>query len=168
MQSHIRKQANASSNRRSEGAALDIYLWVKSAHVVFVISLMAGLLIYPRYKIHQLSSRPGEPLFETMKDASARLLRIILNPSLILVWVFGILMLYLDWSRGGQLILQPWMHAKLALVTGISGLHGYFIGLGKKVDRVSGTVEARTLRMLNEVPFILMIGVVILVIVRPF
>ncbi|MBU3921107.1 MAG: CopD family protein, partial [Alphaproteobacteria bacterium] len=47
---------------------MDIYLWVKSAHVVFVIALMAGLLIYPRYKIHQLSSRPGEPLFETMKD----------------------------------------------------------------------------------------------------
>jgi putative membrane protein len=60
------------------------------------------------------------------------------------------------------------MHAKLALVLGISGLQGYFIGLGKKVDKVSGTVEARTLRMLNEVPFILMIGVVILVIVRPF
>jgi len=147
---------------------LEIYLWVKSAHVVFVVSLMAGLLIYPRYKIHQLSSRPGEPLFETMKDASARLLRIILNPSLILVWALGILMLYLDWSRGGQMILEPWMHAKLALVLAVSALQGYFIGLGRKVDRVSGKVEAKTLRMLNELPFILMIGVVILVIVRPF
>ncbi|MBA3070465.1 MAG: CopD family protein [Hyphomonas sp.] len=146
---------------------MDIYLWVKSAHVVFVIALMAGLLIYPRYKIHQLSSRPGEPLFETMKDASNRLRRIILNPSLVLVWVLGLLMLYLDYARGGRMYLEGWMHAKLVLVLGLSGLHGYFIGLGKRVDAVTGTVQARTLRLLNEVPFLLMIGAVILVIVRP-
>ncbi|MEX1250853.1 MAG: CopD family protein [Hyphomonas sp.] len=143
---------------------MDIYLWVKSAHLIFVVALMAGLLIYPRYKIHQLSSRPGEPLFETMKDASARLKRIILNPSLGLVWVLGIWMLYLN----PDLLTQGWMHAKLLLVLGISGLQGYFITLGKRVDAVTGTVQAKTLRMLNEVPFIMMIGVVIMVIVRPF
>lgn len=147
---------------------MDIYLWIKAAHVVFVVALMAALMIYPRYKIHQLSSRPGEPLFETMKDASARLKRLILNPSLILVWVFGVLLVYVDWQRGGQILFQPWFHTKLLLVLGISGLHGYFIGLGKKVDAVSGTVQAKRLRMLNEVPFLLMIGVVILVIVKPF
>ncbi len=143
---------------------MEIYPWVKSAHIIFVIALMAGLLIYPRYKIHQLSSRPGEPLFETMKDASARLKRIILNPSVIAVWVFGLWMLYLN----PALLSQGWMHVKLALVVGISGMHGYFITLGKRVDAVTGTVQAKTLRMLNEVPFILMIGVVIMVIVRPF
>jgi len=147
---------------------MHVYPWIEAAHIVFVIALMAGLLVYPRYKIHQLSSRPGEPLFETMKDASARLKRIILNPSLILVWVLGILMVYLDWQRGGQILLQPWFHTKLLLVLGISGLHGYFIGLGRKVDNVTGTVQAKQLRMLNEVPFLLMIGVVILVIVKPF
>ena len=147
---------------------MDIYLWVKAAHIIFVIALMAGLLVYPRYKIHQLSSQPGEPLFETMKDASARLRRIILGPSLILVWVFGILLVYLDWQRGGQMLLQPWFHTKIVLVLAISGFHGHFIGLGKKVDAVTGTVEAKRLRMLNEVPFLLMIGVVILVIVKPF
>ncbi|MDP3459122.1 MAG: CopD family protein [Hyphomonas sp.] len=143
---------------------MDIYLWVKSAHLVFVVALMAGLLVYPRYKIHQLSSRPGEPLFETMKDASLRLKRIILNPSLVIVWILGLWMLYLN----PALLSQGWMHTKLVLVLGISGLHGYFITLGKRVDAVTGTVQAKTLRMLNEVPFILMIGVVIMVIVRPF
>jgi len=147
---------------------MDIYPWIKAAHLVFVIALMAGMLVYPRYKIHQLSSRPGEPLFETMKDASSRLKRIILNPSLILVWVLGVLLVYLDWQRGGRILLEPWFHTKLVLVLGISGLHGYFIGLGKKVDAVTGTVEARRLRMMNEVPFLLMIGAVILVIVKPF
>jgi protoporphyrinogen IX oxidase len=143
---------------------MQLYLWVKSAHVVFVIALMAGLLIYPRYKIHQLSSRPGEALFETMRDASARLKRIILNPSLVLVWVLGLWMLYLN----PNLLSHGWMHAKLVLVLAISGLYGYFVMLGKRVDAVTGTVEAKQLRMLNEVPFILMIGAVILVIVRPF
>jgi len=143
---------------------MEIYLWVKSAHIVFVVSLMAGLLIFPRYKIHQLSSRPGEPLFETMMDASARLKRIILTPSLVLVWAFGIWMLYLN----PDLLLQGWMHAKLALVAGITAVHAYFMVLGKKVDALSGTVQAKTLRILNEAPFVLMIGVVIMVIVRPF
>lgn len=143
---------------------MDIYLWVKSVHLIFVVALMAGLLVYPRYKIHQLSGRPGEPLFETMKDASARLKRIILNPSLVIVWILGIWMLYLN----PALISQGWMQSKLVLVLGISGLHVYFITLGRRVDAVTGTVQAKTLRMLNEVPFILMIAIVILVIVRPF
>ena len=140
------------------------YLWVKAAHVVFVIALMAGLLVYPRYKIHQLSSKPGEPLFETMKDASNRLRKIILNPSLILVWIFGLTMLWLNPS----LLSMPWMHVKLLLVLILSGLHGYFIGIGKKIDRGGDGITAKRLRMLNEVPFLLLIGIVIMVIVRPF
>ncbi|MEH6741895.1 CopD family protein [Hyphomonas sp.] len=140
------------------------YLWVKAAHVVFVIALMAGLLVYPRYKIHQLSSKPGEPLFETMKDASNRLRKIILNPSLVLVWIFGLTMLWLNPS----LLSMPWMHVKLLLVLIVSGLHGYFIGIGKKIDRGGDGITVKRLRMLNEVPFLLLIGIVIMVIVRPF
>lgn len=147
---------------------MDLYNWLKAGHIIFVVALMGGLLVYPRYKIHQLSSAPGEALFETMKDASHRLKNIILNPSLILVWVFGLAMVFVDWQRGGQIYLAGWFHAKFLLVLILSGLHGYFIGLGKKVDRVTGTVQAKTLRMMNEVPFLLMIGIVILVIVKPF
>ncbi|MBY9065934.1 CopD family protein [Hyphomonas sp. WL0036] len=147
---------------------MDLYNWLKAGHVIFVVALMGGLLVYPRYKIHQLSSAPGEALFETMKDASHRLKNIILNPSLILVWVFGLGMVFVDWQRGGQIYLAGWFHAKFLLVLIISGLHGYFIGLGKKVDRVTGTVQAKTLRMMNEVPFLLLIGIAILVIVKPF
>ncbi|MFN4225174.1 MAG: CopD family protein [Hyphomonas sp.] len=143
---------------------MSLYLWVKAAHLIFVIALMAGLLVYPRYKIHQLSSQPGEPLFDTMKTASNQLRNIILNPSLVLVWALGIWMLYLN----PALLSQGWMQAKLALVLALSGLHGYFITLGKRVDRVTGTVQAKRLRMLNELPFLLMIGVVVLVIVKPF
>lgn len=147
---------------------MDLYNWLKAGHVIFVVALMAGLLVYPRYKIHQLSSAPGEALFEAMKKSSGQLRSIILNPSLILVWLFGLGMVYIDWQRGGQLYLEGWFHAKLLLVLFISGMHGYFIGVGKKVDRVTGTVQAKTLRMMNEIPFLLMIGIVILVIVKPF
>lgn len=141
-----------------------LYLWVKAFHIIFVVSLMASLLVYPRYKIHQLSSQPGEPLYETMKKASYQLRMIIMNPSLILVWVFGLAML---WMNQG-LLSEGWLHVKLVLVLILSGLHGYFVRLGKKIDRGGDGVPAKTLRMLNEVPFLLMIVIVILVAVKPF
>jgi protoporphyrinogen IX oxidase len=141
-----------------------LYLFVKALHIIFVVSLMSSLLVYPRYKIHQLSSTPGEPLFETMKKSSQQLRKIIMNPSLILVWVLGLTML---WMNPG-LMSQGWLHVKLLLVLILSGLHGYFISLGKKVDRGGDGVSAKRLRMLNEVPFLLMIVIVILVAVKPF
>ncbi len=143
---------------------MTLYLWVKALHIIFVIALMAGLLIFPRYKLHQIKSQPGEPLFETMQDASNRLRKIILNPALFLVWLFGLTMLYLNQG----LLTQGWMHTKLLLVLILSGLHGYFISLGKKIDRGEAQPDARTLKMLNEVPFLIMIGVVLLAILKPF
>ena len=141
-----------------------LYLWIKAFHIIFVIALMAGLLIYPRYKLHQLSSKPGDELFETMKDASNRLRKIILNPALVVVWVLGITMLVMNQS----LLSVGWMHAKLLLVLILSGLHGYFISIGKKIDRGDVAPTAKTMKMLNEVPFLIMIAVVILAIVKPF
>ncbi len=141
-----------------------LYDWVRAAHIIFVIALMAGLLIYPRYKIHQLSSQPGDVLFETMREASARLVRIILTPSLVIAWVLGLTMLWLN----PALLSFGWMHAKLALVLVLSGLAGWFIGVGRKIDKGASPVAARTLRMMNEVPFLITIAVVILAVVEPF
>ncbi|MDJ0919809.1 MAG: CopD family protein [Henriciella sp.] len=141
-----------------------LYLWVKAFHIIFVVAWMAGMLIFPRYKLHQVKSQPGEPLFETMKEASVKLRRIIITPAMILVWVLGLLMIALNQS----LLTQGWMHAKLALVFILSGFHGYLISLGRKVDAATGEVSARKLQILNELPFVIMIAVVILVIVKPF
>ena len=140
-----------------------LYLWVKSFHLIFVIAWMAGLLILPRYKLHQLTSKPGEPLFETMKSASAKLRKIILTPSIILVWVLGISLIVIN----PAIMSGGWLHAKLLLVLLLSGLHGYFVAMGKKIDR-GEDVPAKRLKMLNEVPFILLIIIVVLVIVKPF
>ena len=143
---------------------MSLYLWVKAFHIIFVVALMAGLLIYPRYKLHQLSSKPGDELFETMKEASNRLRQIILNPALIIVWVLGITMLIMNQS----LLTVGWMHLKLLLVLILSGLHGYFISIGKKIDRGDVAPTAKTMKMLNEVPFLIMIAVVILAVGKPF
>ena len=123
------------------------------------------MLVYPRYKIHQLGSVPGEPLFDTMADASNRLRRIIMSPSIVLVWLLGVGMLIAN----PALLSGGWIYLKIALVLVLSGVHGYFVTLGKRID--AGNVDqsvSRRLRLLNEVPFLLMIVIVILVVLRPF
>lgn len=142
-----------------------MYLWVKAFHIIFVVSWMASLLVYPRYKLHQVKSKAGEPLFDTMMEASAQLRRIILTPSLIAVWVLGITMLVMN---PGVVAGGVWMWVKLLLVLGMTALHGMFVGIGKKVDRGDESVSVKKLQMLNEVPFVLLIVIVVLVVVRPF
>ncbi|MGB3627834.1 MAG: CopD family protein [Henriciella sp.] len=140
-----------------------MYLWIKAFHLIFVIAFMAGMLIFPRYKLHQLASSPGSELFETMKSASKKLRMVILNPSVILLWVFGIAMVVMNPS----LLEQGWFHVKLLLVLVLTGLYGFFVALGRKVD--DGTeISSRQLKLMNELPFVLLIVIVIMVIVRPF
>jgi len=141
------------------------YFWVQAFHIIFAIAWMAGLLMYPRLKIYQLQDEPGGKLFETMKNAADRLRKIILTPALIITWVLGLVML---WMNNWILFEQGWLHGKLALVILISAFHGIFISTGRKVDAADGSISEKRLRMINEVPFIAMIGVVILVIVKPF
>ena len=140
-----------------------LYLTVKALHIIFVIAWIAAMLIYPRYKLHPVKSVAGEPLFETMKEACQRLRRIILTPAMLLVWGLGITMIWLN----PALLQSGWLHVKLLLVLGLSGLHGYFIGLGRKID-AGQEVPAKTLKLLNELPFILAIIIVFLAVLRPF
>ena len=111
-------------------------------------------------------------MFDTLRDASNQLRRIIMTPSIVLVWVLGIAMLVVN----PALLTAGWLQAKIALVLVLSAIHGYFIVLGKRIDAGAGNdadaegsgPTARQMRMLNEIPFVLMIGIVILVVVRPF
>lgn len=141
-----------------------LYLSLKAAHLIFVIAWMASMLIYPRYKIHQLEATAGDPLFDTMSAAAARLRNTIMTPSMIAVWVLGIALLALN----PDLMSAGWLQVKVVLVLLMTGLHGFFVGLGRKVDNGNLTMTPKALRMLNEVPFILLIVIVILVIVKPF
>jgi len=142
----------------------DPYFWLKSFHLIFVIAWVAAMLIFPRYKLHQIKAAPGDQLFETMKDASSKLRKIVLTPSMLLVWVLGLALVALEPSW----FSQGWFHVKLLLVLGMTGLHGYFVAMGRKIDNGDTSVSAKRLKMMNEVPFVLMAVIVILVIVKPF
>jgi len=141
-----------------------MYLWLKAAHIIFVVAWMASLLVYPRYKLHQMSSKPGDELFEAMSHASAKLRRIIMTPSLIAVWIFGIGLV----SMNASVFSFKWMWVKLILVVCVTALHGFYVKTGKAIDRGDATISARKLKLANELPFIALILIVVMVVVRPF
>lgn len=139
------------------------YPWVLAAHVIFVIFLMASLFMMPRYFVYHHQTVVGSPEDLAWIDREARLKRIILNPSILIVWVLGLLLAFHTgaWSQG-------WFHAKFALVLILSGFHGWIVGYAKKLARGERPWPEKRLRMINEVPALLVTLVVILVIVRPF
>jgi protoporphyrinogen IX oxidase len=143
------------------------YPWVKAAHVIFVIFWMAGLFMLPRYLVYHQEAATGSPEAALWVDREVKLRRIILTPSMILVWVLGALLAVNIGLFDGAAGLG-WLHAKLLLVVILSGYHGWAVGYSKKLAAGKPTLAAKQLRMLNEVPAIIVTLIVILVIVRPF
>ena len=139
------------------------YLWVKAAHVTFVIFWMAGLFLLPRFYVYHQETAPGSPEDRAWIEREARIRSIILTPAMALVWVLGIMLaLHLDAFR------ETWLQVKLALVVGLSAYQGWLSGYGKKLASGMRPVSGRTLRMINEIPGIAAALIVVLVIVRPF
>ncbi|UUL81934.1 CopD family protein [Sphingomonas qomolangmaensis] len=143
------------------------YPWMKTAHLIFVIFWMAGLFILPRYLVHHQEglSIAGEP--ERWIEREAKLRKMILTPSLIVVWVLGLLLAANLGLFEGETGLG-WLHAKLLLVVLLSGYHGWAVGYGRKLAAGRPTLAARQLRLINEVPAIAVTLIVILAIVKPF
>jgi putative membrane protein len=139
------------------------YPWLKAAHVIAVISWMAGMLYLPRLFIYHCAAAPGSETSETFKVMERRLLRLIINPAMIATWVLG---LWLAW-KGGH-FAAGWLHAKLALVLALSGVHGFFSASVRRFGEDRNRLSARQWRIWNEAPTVLMIGIVILVVVKPF
>lgn len=139
------------------------YPWVLAAHVIFVIFLMASLFMMPRYFVYHQQTDLGSPEDLAWIERESRLRRIIMNPSLVLVWLFGLMLAFHigAWSQG-------WFHGKLLLVLILSGFHGWMVGYSKKLAAGQRPWPEKRLRMINEVPALLVTFVVILVIVRPF
>ena len=141
------------------------YLWLKAGHVIFVIFWMAGLFMLPRYFAYHCEAAVGSAESEGWKLREARLLRIIANPAMIVAWAFAVLMLI---ARPEVFDGQYWLHAKLALVVGLSGFHGFLAGQVRRFRADGGLRNGRTWRFLNEIPSFAAIAVVILVVVKPF
>jgi protoporphyrinogen IX oxidase len=140
-----------------------LYLWLKAFHVIAVIAWMAGMLYLPRLFVYHCDAPKDSIQSETFKIMERRLLKAIINPAMAVTWVLG---LYLVWDGGWY--TSGWMHAKFALVLIMSGLHGVYVRRLKEFAADKNTRPARYYRILNEVPTVLMIGIVILVIVKPF
>jgi putative membrane protein len=138
-------------------------LWVKALHVISVIAWMAGMLYLPRLFVYHADAPKASSLSETFKVMERRLLKAIINPSMILVFVTGIALALLTgyWKA-------PWLQTKFALVLGLGGLHGYFARCVRTFADDANVRPARFYRVLNEVPAILMVLIVILVVVKPF
>jgi putative membrane protein len=143
------------------------YLWIKAAHLVFVIFWMAGLFMLPRYLVYQQEAAPGSPEDALWTIRCQKLRKIILTPSMILVWVLGLLLaanLGMFSGVGGL----GWLHLKFALVLLLSGYHGWAVSYSKKLAAGERTLTGKQLRLLNEIPGVAVTLIVVLVIVRPF
>ncbi len=143
-----------------------MYEWLKALHIIAVISWMAGLLYLPRLFVYHCKSEAGGTQSETFKVMERRLFRAIMTPAMVAAWVLGLALIALS---GGAVLLGGFsMWAKLLLVVALSGVHG-LLGLHMREFAANRNVRSqRYFRILNEVPTVLMIGIVILVVVRPF
>ena len=144
-------------------ALLPFYLWLKAFHIIAVIAWMAGMLYLPRLFVYHCETTPGTPEYDRFVLMERKLMRIIINPSMIAVWVLGLLLVETlqAWSAG-------WFHAKLALVIILSGFHGMFSRWRRDFERGENRKNQRFFRIVNEVPAVLMMLIVILVVVKPF
>jgi putative membrane protein len=140
-----------------------MYEWIKALHVIAVIAWMAGMLYLPRLFVYHCEAKAGSGQSETFKVMERRLLKAIINPAMIVTWLSG---LYLAWAA--HFFSAGWLHGKLLLVLLLSAAHGFFSRWVRDFAADRNTRSQNFYRVINEVPTILMIGIVILVIVKPF
>jgi putative membrane protein len=140
-----------------------LYLWLKALHVIAVIAWMAGMLYLPRLFVYHCEAEAGSKQSETFKVMERRLLRAIINPAMIATWVVGLWL-----AIEGGFFRSGWLHAKIALVVILSGVHGLLARWTREFAEDRNVHSQRFYRIVNEIPTLLMIGTVILVIVKPF
>lgn len=141
-----------------------IYLWIKSVHLIMVIAWMAGMMYLPRLFVYQHQSEKGGEAEGYFIQMQRRLMKGIINPSMVLVWVLGILMLVAN----PAILSAGWFHVKLTMVVIISGIHGFYSSSRRKFEAGERPRTEKFWRIMNEVPFLGMIIIVIMVIVKPF
>jgi protoporphyrinogen IX oxidase len=140
-----------------------VYEWIKALHVIAVIAWMAGMLYLPRLFVYHCEAEPGSRQSETFKVMERRLLRAIMNPAIIAAWILGLGLAY----QGGWFAFH-WLQGKLALVILLSGIHGFLARLVRDFAADRNQHSQKFYRVINEIPAVLMVGIVILAVVKPF
>ena len=146
----------------------EAYEYIKAFHIMAVIAWMAGMFYLPRLFAYHARATPGSEASETFKVMERRLLRLIINPSMTVVWILGVIMitqLENDYWRPWN--WQPWLFVKFILVTILSGFHGVLSWWRRKFANDQNAHTYRFYAMMNEVPTILMVGIVIMVKIKP-
>jgi len=146
-----------------QSTLLLIYPFLKIGHVIFMVFWLAGLFMLPRQCIYILDHPPGSAGEAKWAERMRKLRRIILTPSLVIVWVLGLAMAY-----AMDFFSQGWLHAKLTLVVAMTGFHGYLVVQTKKMARGQRPLSEARLRLLGEVPGLLLVLIVALVYLKPF
>lgn len=140
------------------------YLVIKALHIIAVICWMAGMLYLPRLYVYHAGVKPGSEGDLLLQTMERKLLRYIMNPAMIITFIFGLLLVAELGSKG----LGGWFHVKILLVVILSAVHGLFAKWRKDFMRGENKHPARFFRFINEVPTVIMILVVFLVVVKPF
>jgi len=140
-----------------------LYLWLKAGHVIFVVFWMAGLFMLPRFFVYHQELPENSPENAVWVDREQRLLKIILWPSLILVWVLGMAL-----AISGGWFTQGWLHAKLAAVIALTAYQMWMAGYARNLALGRRKLAGKQLRLLNEVPGVAAAIIIILVILKPF
>jgi protoporphyrinogen IX oxidase len=141
----------------------NVYLWIKVLHILALISWMAGMLYLPRLFVYHAEAPRGSPQAATFAVMEGRLMRVIMLPALLVTWATGLIL-----AVQAGFLHEGWFHAKLALVIGLSALHGYFAKARKNLEEETDRYDPRFFRIVNEVPTLLMAGIVFLVVFKPF
>ncbi len=140
------------------------YFWLKSLHVISIIAWMAGLLYLPRLFVYHTEVDPKSPTSDLFKVMERRLERAIMTPAMIASWLFGILVIITQ----PDFLSQGWLHAKLLLVVALTATHVFLMRCRQNFAEDSNHRPQKFYRFINEVPTLLMIGIVVIVIVKPF
>ena len=144
---------------------MNIYLTFKALHLIAVISWMAGLLYLPRiFVYHSETKIDNKEQSETLKLMEKRLYFYIMNPAMILSWVFGVLLIY---TQGQESLGFLWMKVKLGLVTILTAYHFYLLAILKDFQLDNNTKNSKFFRIINEVPTILLITIIFVVVFKP-
>ena len=143
---------------------MNAYLTFKALHLIAVISWMAGLLYLPRIFVYHAETKENKEQSETFKLMEKRLYFYIMNPAMILSWVFGILLIH---SQGIPSLGLLWMKIKIGLVIILTSYHFYLLAVIRDFQVDSNYKSSRFFRIINEVPTILLIIIIFVVIFKP-
>ena len=146
---------------------MNTYLLFKSIHLIAVISWMAGLLYLPRifvYHSEAVRDNKSEDLMSTFKVMERRLFIYIMNPAMIISWIFGVLLIH---TIGIQNISFLWLQLKLIFVVILTFYHFFLLQCLRKFTNNNNSFSSKFYRIINEIPTILLIGIILVVVFKP-